>query len=172
MRVSLCCTFLGTLLMLSATGAAFGQDTSFAAGPQYLMQGSPLFARSISTPSLSLAGPPLELGASNATESLVAGANNQTAAPQRPPDVNLFPIYYGATPTSIIEISSAPEAEASNLPPSILDTGVWQFTTAQALLQRGYSVTPAEAAANRKAQTRGATHVYTNADIDRLRGGS
>ena len=172
MRVSFHCTSLGTLLVLLALGTAFGQDTNFAAGPQYLMQGSPLFARSISTPSLSLTGPPLEAGASNATESLVAGADNQTAAPPRPPDVNLFPIYYGETPSSVIEISSASEASFNRLPPSILDTGVWQITTTQALLQRGYGVTLAEAAASGKAQPRRATHVYTNADVDRLRGGS
>jgi hypothetical protein len=108
------CTFLGTLLLLSASGTAFGQDTNFASGPQYLMQGSPLFARSISTPSLPLTGPPLDVGASNATENLIAGADNQTAVPPRPPDVNLFPIYYGETQASVIEISSAPEAETSS----------------------------------------------------------
>jgi len=64
-----------------ALGAAFGQDTNFASGPQYLMtHGSPLFAQPLSTPSLSLAGPPLEVGADNATARLIAGAENQTVS--------------------------------------------------------------------------------------------
>jgi hypothetical protein len=172
MRVSFCCTsFCCTLLVLSALGTAFAQDTNFATGPQYLMNhGSPFFARSISTPSLSLAGPPLEVGATNATEGLVAGADNRTPSSRRQPDVNLFPVYYGAPPASVIEISFPEYSEPSKggLPASILDTGVWQMTTAQALRERGYGVTLPEAAAYGKAQIRHATRVYTNADIDRL----
>ena len=172
MRVPFGCT----LLVLSALASAFGQDTNFATGPQYLMNyGSPLFARPISTPSLSLAGPPLEAGASDATEGLVTGADTRTALAQRAAEPNLFPIYYGAPPASVIEISFPESSSAlslGELPPSILDTGVWQMTTAQALRARGYGVTLREAGAYARAQTRHATHVFTNADIDRLRGGS
>src|SRR5580700_273267 len=106
MRVSSCFFFGCTLLVLSLA-TAFGQDTTFATGPQYLMQGSSLFARPIETPSLSLPGPTLEVGASNATVTLLAGASNQTVVPVRPPDANLFPIYYGAIQASVIEISFA-----------------------------------------------------------------
>ena len=43
MRVFLVCT----LLAFSTVGLAFGQDTNFPNGPQYLMtSGSPLFAQS------------------------------------------------------------------------------------------------------------------------------
>jgi hypothetical protein len=171
MRVSSCFFFGCTLLVLSIA-TAFGQDTTFATGPQYLMQGSSLFARPLTTPSLSLPGPALEVGASNATENLLAGANNQTAVPVRPLDANLFPIYYGATRASVIEISFASELNPDRLPPSILDNGVWQITTAQALEQRGYGITVAEAATNSKVRAGHATRVYTNADVDRLRGGS
>jgi len=170
MRVPLCCT----LLVISAVGMALGQDTNFATGPQYLMsfgptnQGSPLFAQSISTPSLSLTGPPLEVGASNATENLVAGADNHTASPQFEPPPDLFPIYYGGAPASVIEISFPSEPPSNQLPPSILDTGVWQTTTAQALRERGYGVTLGEAAAHSKAHMGHATHIYTDADIARL----
>jgi hypothetical protein len=179
MRVFFGCT----LLLLSALGIAFGQDqnqnqnidTNFATGPQYLNYGSPLFARPISTPSLSLTAPPLEVGSSNATHGLVAGAEDQTVSPPQPdsrPAVDLFAIFYGAPPASVIEISF-PEASAASsspqeLPASILDTGVWQTTTAQALRDRGYEVTLPEAAAYGKTHTRRAIHVYTNADIDRL----
>jgi hypothetical protein len=184
MRISFCRTFSCMLLVLSALGMAFAQDTNFATGPQYLMnsdptnQASPRFARPISTPSLSLTGPPLEVGASNATEGLVAGAENRNVLRPQPdslPTVDLFPIYYGAPPVSVIEISFpeySSEPFSSELPASILDTGVRQITTAQALRERGYGVTLAEAAAYGKAQTRRAARLYTNADIYRLRSGS
>jgi hypothetical protein len=176
MRVSFGCTFGCTLLVLSALGMAFGQDTNFATGPQYLAQGSPLFARPISTPSLALMGPPLDVGAENATEGLVAGAENRNVVRPQPdslPKVDLSAVYYGRPPVSVIEISF-PEypSESPRLPPSILDTGVWQMTSAQVLRERGYGVTLAEAAARGKVQTRHAPHVYTNADIDRLHAGS
>ncbi len=173
MRVSVRSSFCCTVLVLSALATAFGQDTTFATGPQYLMHGSPLFARPISTPSLSLSGPALEVGASNATESLVVGASNQTAAPARHPDANLYPIYYGTTRGSVIEISFAEAPSSTQLPASVLDIGVWQITTAaQALRERGYGVTLAQAAADSKARARHGTRVFTNADIDRLHGGS
>jgi hypothetical protein len=172
MRVSLCCTLGCTLLVLSALGLAFGQDTNFATGPQYLMQGSPLFARPISTPSLALTGPPLDLGAANATEGLIAGADNRTAPPQSQLRVDLSPVCYGASPASVIEISFPSEPSSNRLPSSMLDIGVWQITTAQVLHERGYGATLAEAAAYGKTKTRHANHVYTNADIDRFhRGG-
>ncbi|MFZ0417283.1 MAG: hypothetical protein WAM04_04210 [Candidatus Sulfotelmatobacter sp.] len=166
-----------SLIVLSAVGAAFGQDTNFATGPQYLMtQGSPLFAQPLSTPSLSLAGPPLEVGADNATARLTAGAENQTASlppADALPQVDFFYFYYGMPPLSVVEISFAETSTASReLPASILDTGVWQLTTAQALRERGYGVTLPEAAAYGKAHTGHASHVYTNADIDRLHNGS
>ena len=170
--------FCTTVIVLVCLGAALGQETNFASGPQYLMtHGSPLFARSISTPSMSLSGPPLEVGATNASAGLTAGADNQTVTPQSPTDlpfVDFFPIYYGVIPVSVIEISFAKESERSlrELPASILDTGVWQLTTAQALRERGYGVTLADGAESSKARVKHATHVYTNADIDRLHKGS
>ena len=41
MRISCYCAFGCTLLMLSAVGMAFGQDTNFATGPQYLTNSDP-----------------------------------------------------------------------------------------------------------------------------------
>jgi hypothetical protein len=169
MRVSFCCV----LLLLSALGIALGQDTNFPSGPQYLMSyGSPQFARPISTPSMSFTERPLEVGASNATGVLIAGAESQTPDPDALPRIDLFPIFYGGPTASIIEISATSEPSSNQLPPSILDTGVWQMTTAQALRERGYGVTLVEATAFSKARTRHANRVYTNADIDRLHSGS
>ncbi len=170
MRFCLC----STLLVLSTLGVAAAQDTNFANGPQYLRNyGSAYYARPISTPSLSLSGPALEVGASNFTAGLIAGAENQTVSlPQSLPQVDLFPIYYGGHPPSVIEISFSEPLPLGGLPESILDTGTWQMTTAQALRERGIGVTLAEAVAYDKARAGHATHVYTNADIDRLHGSS
>jgi hypothetical protein len=164
-------SFLCALLVLSATAVVFSQDTNFASGPQYLMTGSPLFARSVATPSLSLAGPPLETGASNATGGMVAGGDNQTLSSQQAEPASLLPIYYGRSPT--IGASSAEPSELSltELPTSILDTGVSLTSTAQSLRERGNGVTLGVAASYRKAHPERATHVYINADIERLRGG-
>lgn len=164
------------LLVLSSWGMAFGQDTNFATGPQYLMTyGSPTFARPISTPSLSLSGPPLSVGATDAAPGLEAGADTQTVtvpSPDSPPVVDFFPIYYGVIPIRVVELSFAGESSSRELPASILDAGVWQVTTVQDLRERGYGVTLGEAAKLRKGRTRPAAHLYTNADIDRLHGGS
>jgi hypothetical protein len=168
-------------LVLSTLGIGFGQDTKFPAGPQYLMNsdslrnGTPWFARPISTPAMSLTDPPLEVGASNATGVLIAGAENQTVVPPSPdalPKADLFPIFYGESTASIIEISFPSEPSVNESPASIFDTGVWQITTAQALRERGYGISLVEGAAYARAQTRRATRVYTNADIDRLHNGS
>ena len=170
--------YVFTLLIFSAAVLVTGQDTNFGQGPQYLMNGSPVFARPISTPSIALEGPPLEVGASNATGVLIAGAQNKTVLPPADgalPSINLFPIYYGGAPMSIIDNSSAePSSEVSltELPASLLDTGVSQMTTAQALRDRGYGVTLGGTAVYEKAHAARATHVYTNADIDRLHEGS
>jgi hypothetical protein len=169
------------MLLVVSAGIASGQDTNFSSGPQYLLNsdqtknGSVFFARPISTPSMSLAGPPLIIGASNATASLVAGAGNQNVlrpTPDALPNLDLLPVYYGAPPSGVILISFASEPSANQLPASVLDTGVWQMTTATALRERGYGVTLVEAAAHGKAQTRHANRIYTNADIDRLHSGS
>jgi hypothetical protein len=163
--------FLSVAMVLMSIGMAFGQDTNFPNGPQYLMNGSPMFARSISTPSMSLAGPPLEVGADNATGVMIAGADNQTELPPAAvalPEVDLFPIYYGTNPVSVVEVSFAEGLSHSEFPASILDNGVEQVTTVEVLRERGYGVNLAEAAQYGRAQIRHATRTFTNADIDRL----
>jgi hypothetical protein len=173
MRVCFCFT----LFLLLAIGMASGQDTNFSTGPQYLMNyGSPLFAGPISTPSMSLSGPPIETGARNATGVLIAGAADDYVLPPLAvalPKIDLFPIFYGDAPVNVVEITfRESDASLSRIPDSLLDAGVGQMTTAQALRDRGYGVTLVEAAASGKAHMRHAARVYTNADIDRLHGGS
>lgn len=170
--------FLCTLLVLSV-GFAVGQDTNFATGPQYLRNSSsPFLARSISTPSLSLSGPTLETGASNATGILAAGADDRTiSVPEAVavPAIDLFPIFYGDHTSQAIESSSAQSSSvqpSSEIPASIRESEVTQINTPQSLQQRGYEVTLAAAAARSKAAAGRPSRVYTNADIERLRGGS
>jgi hypothetical protein len=169
---------LCALMVISAATSALGQDTNFANGPQYLMTGSPLFARPISTPSMSLQDLPLDVGAHNATGVLIAGADNQTVLPPQAvalPKIDLFPIYYGVVPVSDIEISfagSSGERSAIEIPASILDNGVGQTTTPEALRERGYGLPLGVLASRNKARAEHATRVYTNVDIDRLHGGS
>jgi hypothetical protein len=181
MRISFYYVFCCTLFVLLTQGLALSQDTNFATGPQYLMNyGSPLLAHSISTPSMSLAGPPPEVGASDATGVLVAGAadqNVESPSPDALPKINLFPIFYGGPPVSEdSQISFSYPAEPSSLPaeipPSISDNGVSQMTTAQELRERGYGITLAEAAAVGKTQAKPANHIYSNDDITRLHGGN
>jgi hypothetical protein len=172
---SFCFCALSCTAILFVPGFASAQDTHFASGPQYLLttsQASPFFTRPISTPTMSLPNPVLEPGASNASEGLAAGAGNQTASPQAQPRADLFPVYYGVPRVSVVEISFSADQPLQPLPPSILDPGVWQITSSQALHQRGYGLTLIEAAADGKARARHANRVYTNADIDRLHNGS
>jgi hypothetical protein len=168
------------ILALGLAGTAFAQETNFASGPQYLMTtGSAMFARPISTPSTSLSGPPLEVGASDATGVLIAGAATHYELPPVAvvlPKIDLFPIFYGDAPVSDIEVRFPKPTENAGsgpqLPPRIGDGGVWQATTAQELREGGYGMTEAEAAAENKKSGARSTRVYTNADIERLRGGS
>ncbi len=144
-------------VVLFAVSLSFGQST-----PVY----SPL-----STPTLSLQGPALQSGASNATAGLSAGAENQTALPQTAAPTDLYPIYYGPAAGGDVGFGSegaaapaSPVASHQNFNP-----GVRQFTTSSDLHERGYGMNVAEVAAYAKAHKRSATRVYTNADIDRLR---
>lgn len=168
-------SWVAALVLTGLGGAAFSQETNFSSGPQYLMNGSPLFARSLSTPSVSLAGPTLEIGAANATADLIAGADRETIESPSPdafPAPDLYPIYYGVVPVQVIDINSSQESLArGDVAASILDAGISRLTTAQSLRELGYGVTLGEAAAYDKEHMRHAVRVYTNADIEALQGG-
>jgi hypothetical protein len=178
--------------LLFLIGSAVAQDTSFSAGPQYLLTGSPLLARSIATPTLSLNAPlpPVEPGSFNIPEAAsvatAEGASEATAEvafttnPQLAHQADLIPVYYGfdthyrASTASAIEISF-PEraAEASaELPASIVESGVTELVDAQALRVRGHGVTVAEAAAYWKTHKLPARRNLTNEDVKRLHAAS
>jgi hypothetical protein len=171
MRIS----FLSAVLFLSTITLAFGQDTNFSAGPQYLLTGSPLFALSIATPTLAITGPPLETGADTATADLIAGAGNRTEVPQSPPPPNLYPIYYGEHWVREVEGNSA--APTSELPPTelygnFLNTVVEEASIAQTLRARGNIVAFRASGAYTRARVLRLARVYTNSYINRLRAGS
>ncbi len=165
------------LLVLAGVSAA--QDSNFPVGPQYLMNyGSPIFARPIATPSLSLDSSLLDRSvvASEMTpQDNVAATENEAVAavPEFLPQADLFPIYYGAPRVSFIEVSFREPGEKSAvlnpLPISFVETGVVELTDTQSLRLRGYGVTLPEAAAYWKAHHVSPPRVYTNADTERLR---
>jgi hypothetical protein len=159
-------------LLLLVTAFSVAQDTDFSTGPQYLLTGSPMLARPLTTPSISLDAPlppvpPSSIPIPESATETPSPASSQPE-PEQPPD--LFSIYYGAPSTSVVELSGAEGGEESlaSLPASILDWGVSGMVDAQALISQGYGVPLAEAARYARAHKVPAAHVYTNADITRL----
>jgi hypothetical protein len=141
--------------------------------------GSPLFLQPIATPSLSFALPPAGgLGASTEASAETQSVPAPAAAPNK---TDLPRIYYGESYVSAntgekvsenageqvseIELSS----KQSSVPPaSIVSDGVSQMVDAHSLRERGYGMTPAEAAAFWRTHKPRVSQVYTNADIARL----
>jgi len=163
---------LGLIPFLAAP--SFAQDTSFSAGPQYLITTDPMFLHSIATPSLSLGeGAPAAVIPFATQTVATEPVPTETALPPSTgtPSVTDFSrIYWGspvAAPSSEIEITSA--ALPPNLPAGIFEPGVTGITNAQTLRQRGYGLSVAEAAAYSKANKRRASRVFTNEDLARLR---
>ncbi len=160
---------LGSLfcLLLTVVGVSAAQDSNFPTGPQYLITGSSEFARSISTPTLSLNSPlpPIpdlpEIGP-------VIGEQPYITNPALAQQPDLFPIYYGYPMASVVELGDTePPRE---LPISIVDPGVAGMTTPQSLNESGYGVPLGDTASYWKTHKAHAPRVYTNADVERLPG--
>jgi hypothetical protein len=153
------------LLAISISGTVLAQstDTNFAIGPEYLMTtGSPLFSQPLATPTLSLPNPALQVGAANTTADLAPGADTQPVSPQPPTSPNLYSVYYGSAPAILNETNPSElpeESSLSELPAHIFNEGVWGENTIHAPREAGKVAF----------LTQHSTHVYTNADIDRLR---
>ena len=153
-------------LLLALVGISAAQDTNFSVGPQYLLTGSPMLARSIATPTLSLETPlpPIpdlpEIGP-------VIGTQPYISNPELQHQADLYPIYYGYPMASVVELSSVePPRE---LPASLVDSGV-AMIDAPSMRERGYGATLGEVAIFWKTHKPRATRVYTNADVERLHG--
>jgi hypothetical protein len=156
-----------SFLLLAFAAVAAAQDTTFSAGPQYLITtDSVRLLHPIATPTLSLDTPlpPLpslpEVGEPVANQPYIANPALQNQA-------NLFPIYYGYPMIVVVELTAE---EPRPVPASL--TGVAALITdARSLREFGYGFTVGDAAAFWKAHKPQAGHVYTNADIERLHGG-
>ncbi len=150
------------LFMLLVAGFCSAQDTSFGAGPQYLITTTNTkFLRPIATPSMSLDAPlpgiPTlpQIGPAVAEQPYVSD-------PLLDHQPDLFPIYYGYPEIPVVELSGNAPRE---VPASVNDTGYVGFTSVQSLVERGYGVSVAEDASFWKAHKRAVVRVYTNADI-------
>jgi hypothetical protein len=153
-------------LLLALVSISAAQDTNFPVGPQYLLTGSPLFARSIATPTLSLETPlpPIpdlpEIGP-------VIGTQPYISNPELQHQADLFPVYYGYPMASVVELSSAESPR--ELPASLVDSGVVMIDAASMREQQS-GITLGEVALFWKTHKLGAQRVYTNADVERLHG--
>jgi len=174
MRLAIGCCLLVFLAEICLAGIGVAQDTNFPVGPQYLMNyGSPLLLQPIATPTLSFAPAPAsvpvaatEVGAGTQAAPTPAGVQSQTDLPR---------IYWGGPSTSenagaASEIGVTSQ-QPSVLPASIVNVGVTEMLDAHTLRDRGYGMTPGEAAAFWKTHKNHASHIYTNADIARLHRG-
>jgi hypothetical protein len=160
-------------LVLFASMVSFAQDSNFANGPQYLMNnGSPLFARSISTPSLSFQTPLPEANEGSTSSSAPDYAESSITPTAIERTADLPRIYYGGPVVSMVEITggeSITEKISGPLSVSIVNTGVSTITDVHSLRLRGYGITLPEAAAYWKVHKTPASRTYTNDDIERLK---
>jgi hypothetical protein len=154
-------------LFFALVSISAAQDTNFAVGPQYLLTGSPLLARSIATPTLSLETPlpPIpdlpEIGP-------VIGTQPYISNPELRHQADLFPVYYGYPMASVVELSSAePPRE---LPASLVDSGVVVMIDAPSVREQESGITLGEVALFWKTHKPHTPRVYTNADVERLHG--
>jgi len=111
-----------------------------------------LLARRVETPSLT---------AEETAYYTYATAGLAANALSGPPSV---PIEQVSAP-SVIEIASS--NNPSDLPPSIVDSGVTGTADMQSLLNRGYGMSLGEFAARVKQQKKSVSHVFTNDDLQR-----
>ncbi len=153
------------LLLSILGGMSAAQETNFPEGPQYLIStNSPMFLRSIATPSLSLDAPLPDIPSLPEVGPQVSDASYvSNSVLQNQPD--LLPIYYGYPPLSVIELVSTDST--LKVPESISGTGS-ALTDAQTLREFGYGMTVGEAASFWRSYRLQASHAYTNSDIERL----
>jgi hypothetical protein len=151
------------LVLVVFSGISLGQETNFAAGPQYLSITGATMLRPIATPTISLETPLPAIPELPQIGPPVVEQPPYVANPMLEHQADLFPIYYGYPPIPVIELS---ETESTpELPPSITGIGLTSFADMQTL-RAGETV--GGAAAYWKSHKSAATHVYTNTDIQRM----
>jgi hypothetical protein len=160
-RFSFLCTLvLEVTLLVSAQS----RETDFPLGPRYLVTTpSTLFLQPIATPSMS-ATQMFGMVSPQTGQAEPITINGEPA--------NLPAIFWGWTSpgqTTIWAVYSS--ALATGLPAGFVDVGVSAIVTAEWFEEHQRNSNVAEASRYWKTHTNRATHLYTNADIDRLRAG-
>jgi len=149
---------LPLLVVLSGIAVAQQQETNFPQGPQYLITTpSPTILQSIETPSMSPSEQP--------------GVLSPQTGYAEPVPAYLPGIYWGWNILPTVQYAPVTVPVPNGFPPGYNDVGVWGTATGQWLHEHDYGMTLAQAARYWKEHKLHATHVYTNADIDRMRGG-
>ena len=164
-------TILISLVLTAMFVAA--QDTNFNNGPQYLVPlgANPLLVQPIATPSMYVDGTftTPQVGASNATEGNIAGAELETLSMASESDVvDLFSVYYGYAPIFFVSGAEEETAPGRPLPGAGFRRGA-RFMIIGDLRLLGYGMTLGEAARYWKEHPLHAKRTYTNDDIDRLK---
>jgi hypothetical protein len=163
MRFACRFSFLWVLIVeLGVVVSAQSRQTDFPVGPQYLVTTpSTLFLQPIATPSMT-AAQTFGMVSPQTGQAEPITINGQPA--------NLPAIFWGWTSPGETSVWAAfSPAVSSGLPGDFLDLGVGAIVTDEWLreFQRNRSV--AEASRYWKTHTNRAAHLYTNADIERLR---
>jgi len=149
---------LGLVLVLSGISVAQQMETNFPVGPQYLIpEPPPLILQPIQTPSMQ----PWEPYGVTSPQTGEAGPVMITVPADLPA------IYWGAGPPAAVAVP-VPVPVPSGLPPDYIDLGVSAIATPAWLHQHDSGMSLAQVAQYWKAQHLHATHVYTNADIERM----
>jgi hypothetical protein len=156
------------LFLVAAAGSAIAQDAHTSRGVEYVVPAYVVpWGQSISTPTMTLDNPVLEVGARNATDGNIAGGTNATLSQQSGPAVIDYPsIYYGYRP--VLASSDSEEPAGAATPASKFHSGIGRFRTAADLRYFGYGLPLGDAAREAKANRKPATRSFTNDDIDRL----
>ena len=177
------------LFLFVFAGVAAAQDTSFPAGPQYLVPpgSDPMFLHSIATPSISLSTNPapntaaefsmpseLTSVASPIPAATIPAADQLNPTSIVPVQPNLSEVFWGVPKNPLLTPETTSETEVSStplphpLPPNFVDTGVTAFVTATSLEHQGYGVPLGEVASYFKSHKPSSVRTFTNADIERL----
>ena len=156
---------LGVVLVLGGIAVAQQPETNFPVGPQYLItQPSPTLLQPIATPSNEPWWPP----------GVVSPQTGEAGPVMIAIPAYLPSIYWGYPPPGEVKMVPASASESapapSNLPPDYFNTGVAAIATPGWLREHDSGMTLAQAARYWKAHKLHATRVYTNQDIERLKG--
>lgn len=116
-------------LVLALAGICVAQDTNFSVGPQYLVtSGSPMFARPIATPNLSLGEPLPQIAGFPAAQALVTP---ESSSPSEPSQLYLSGVLWGEHSDARIlgRVIVTPSLSLSE-PPAIASAATDEQTTA------------------------------------------